>query len=56
MPLKSVPSYATNSTIAPSALPISVIKSMSSPALPGMPLNGGSGNAAPTFSVSMGSP
>jgi hypothetical protein len=29
---------------------------MSSPPSPGMPLNGGSGNAAPTLSVSMDSP
>ena len=56
MPLKSVPSYGMNSTVAPSDSAIAVIRSMSSPVSSGMPLKGGSGKAAPTLSVSMGSP
>ena len=55
MPLKSAPSYGTNSTLLPSFLAISVIRSMSRPPSSGMPLNGGSGKAAPTLSVFMGS-
>ena len=52
-PLKSAPSYAMNSTVAPRDLAIAIIRSMSSPELPGIPLTGGSGKAAPTLSVSM---
>src|SRR5258707_10677778 len=51
MPLKSRPSYAMNSTVAPRVLAISVIRSMSRPVSAGIPLKGGSGKAAPTLSV-----
>src|SRR5215212_4700194 len=51
MPLKSAPLYGMNSTVAPSDSVIAVIRSISRPPS-GMPLNGGSGKAAPTLSVS----
>src|ERR1700742_5200548 len=57
MPLKSVPSYGTNSAEAPRDWAMAVIRSVSRPPFrPFIPLKGGSGNGAPTLSVFMGSP